>query len=349
MEEHLRKISNICRLCRKKINTNPSYTESNVETCIQLKNKILMLFSHDVTDDNPLQHPTRLCHNCSVKLNKVEYDGQYLSATIAEFEVHDDSCTLCRLHRLKEHKFPMKQAKKFDLDTLVDIAKENGFILLELLSKKIAKIALLNQDNVVTFLLSVKQDFSWTLMIYQREITQGSFFQSLPSILTADNIESMLQDLKEAKICIGNNDFHELVDYKVEGFESFLPTGNLEDQQLNIMTTNSLIIRASNCDVVLSKNHGPTRCDSCTKHRKALLKVNRKLPSIISSAVKKKRPHSTMNKKQLKRKLFDSSIEIKELQRQKRVLEKKLTQSTKEKGRYEYFWILSGSLILWIL
>ena len=66
--------------------------------------------------------------------------------------------------------------------------------------QKIAKIVLLNQDNVVTFLLSVKQDFSWTLKVHQREITQGSFFGSLPAILTANNIESTLQDLKEAKL-----------------------------------------------------------------------------------------------------------------------------------------------------
>uniref|UniRef100_A0A7M5XJU9 RAG1 importin-binding domain-containing protein n=1 Tax=Clytia hemisphaerica TaxID=252671 RepID=A0A7M5XJU9_9CNID len=147
MEGHSRKISKVCRLCRKKINTNASYTESNVKTCVQLKDKILMLFSHDVSDDNPLQHPTKLCHNCSVKLNKVECDGQYLSSTIAEFEEHDDSCTLCRLHRLKEHKFPMKQSKVFDLDTLVAIAKENGFILLELLSKKNSKNCFVEQGQ----------------------------------------------------------------------------------------------------------------------------------------------------------------------------------------------------------
>ena len=55
---------------------------------------------------------------------------------------------------------------------------------------------------------------------------------------------------------------------------------------------------------------------------------------MVSSATKKKknRPHSSLSKSQLKRKLFDSRVQIKELHRQKRRLEKRLEKSTNIKG-----------------
>lgn len=40
----------------------------------------------------------------------------------------------------------------------------------------------------------------------------------------------------------------------------------------------------------------------------------------MSSAVKKKRPHSSLTKKQLKKKLFSSSNKMKELQKENRKL-----------------------------
>uniref|UniRef100_A0A7M5WSY0 RAG1 importin-binding domain-containing protein n=1 Tax=Clytia hemisphaerica TaxID=252671 RepID=A0A7M5WSY0_9CNID len=152
MEEHIMKISNLCRLCRKKITTNDSY--SDVKTCIEFKDKILFLFSYDISQDNLCQHPNKLCHNCSVKMSKVNFNGQFLKTEIAEFEKHDESCTLCRIHRLKEHKFSMKKSKGFNLETIIDIARENGFILLDFTPEKEAKIALFNNESAVTFLIS---------------------------------------------------------------------------------------------------------------------------------------------------------------------------------------------------
>ena len=330
MEQHSKELLKLCRLCRKKVNINASYYEA--KTCEEFKDKILMLFCHDISKDSILQHPSKLCHNCTVKLGKVKYDNQFLKPSLAEFQQHDDNCSLCRLHRLSEHKYQMKQSKKFDLNSLVSVCKDNGFFVVDA-QISLVKIGLLNQSNVITLFITVNQDLTWKLKVFQRDISGDSFVKTLPAILSAENILDVLQELKTAKICAGNNDFHDLVEHKVEGFDSFKPQGHLEDQQLNVLNTCEVTIRSQECSVLLSSNYGPDRCEFCTRHRKTLLNMNRKLPSIVSSATKKKRPYSSMSKKQLKRKLFDSSVEIKELQRQKRLLEKKLNQSTKEKGK----------------
>ena len=166
-----------------------------------------------------------------------------------------------------------------DLDTLVSLAKEHGFIVLDFSSQKFAKIGLLNERNIVTIWLTIKQDLTWELRAFQRDILDGPFFEMLPSVLTVENIDNVLGELKSAKICIGNNDFKDLIEHKVEGFGSFLPKGHLEDEQLNVLTTTALIIRSAECSVVPSSNHGPDRCEFCSKHRKTLLNVNRKLPT----------------------------------------------------------------------
>ena len=166
-----------------------------------------------------------------------------------------------------------------DLDTLVSLAKEHGFIVLDFSSQKFAKIGLLNERNIVTIWLTIKQDLTWELRAFQRDILDGPFFEMLPSVLTVENIDNVLGELKSAKICIGNNDFKDLIEHKVEGFGSFLPKGHLEDEQLNVLTTTALIIRSAEYSVVPSSNHGPDQCEFCSKHRKTLLNVNRKLPT----------------------------------------------------------------------
>lgn len=76
----------------------------------------------------------------------------------------------------------------------------------------------------------------------------------------------------------------------------------------------------------------PDRCAMCSKYRKYLQKVKSRIDNIKSSTVKKKRPHVSCTKIQLRKKLFTSSIAIKELQKQNIILRKKIENAVQKDG-----------------
>ena len=90
--------------------------------------------------------------------------------------------------------------------------------------------------------------------------------------------------------------FGDVIENKVENLYYFEPNGKLKDKETNVVSSELLTIRSADCDVILAHEHEPERCDSCSKHRKGLLRLRRKMPSLMSSAVKKKRPHSSLTK-----------------------------------------------------
>uniref|UniRef100_A0A7M5VE59 Uncharacterized protein n=1 Tax=Clytia hemisphaerica TaxID=252671 RepID=A0A7M5VE59_9CNID len=84
--------------------------------------------------------------------------------------------------------------------------------------------------------------------------------------------------------------------------------------------------------MVLSIKFQPIRCDSCNLYRKTLLKISSRQKNVLSSAVKKTRPLSSCNKRQLRKRLFENKSQIRELQKQKRKLEKQVARSVKRDG-----------------
>ena len=103
----------------------------------------------------------------------------------------------------------------------------------------------------------------------------------------------------------------------------------VQNQSLEPLSTMTITLRQEDCHI-LHENHYE-RCVSCNSHRTGLQKRENKL-NLEGSTVKSKRPHSTLSKKQLRKRLFVVSKENKDIKRQKLKLEKKVSNMVLKEG-----------------
>ena len=114
MENHSKELSKLWRLCRRKIKLSRGYTLA--KTVEDYKCEIKMLFGYDLANDNAEQHPSLVCHKCSIKMKKIDSAVKKHEGDIALFSIHATAdCSLCSLQRLSEHNFKILQLKVFDL------------------------------------------------------------------------------------------------------------------------------------------------------------------------------------------------------------------------------------------
>jgi len=337
MENHILELSKLCRLCCKKIYSSKSYIiPKNV---VDKKDEISELFNYDVASDSKYKHPHQICHKCSVKLDWVA-DNKYEKVEIACFEEHKDgNCRLCRIHRLPEHHYKMIKSLVLDLNNVAVMARDFDFQQVITTSNTTVYLSL--QKIVAGTVKTIKSvlinaDLSWKFWMYSRQILRSNspFLSTLPIILTSETVRNFFYQLNNAKLCIGNDDFQDLISYKLEGnTTNTFKKGNIEDSELNGMfITENVVLRSSSCEVSLAASYQPNRCPSCANYRRTLKVMETRIPSIISSAVKKKRPHTSLSKKQLRKKLFTSGKEIKDLHRKQSILENRLQRSVTRKG-----------------
>ena len=257
MEKHKQNLAKICRLCCKKITLNSSY--SSAKTCFEVKDAIQTLFGHDISADSDSRHPPAICHKCSSKMNQAE-KGDFEKAAIAVFEPHrqhgdsvgdadgidsDSTCGLCKINWLTEHKFKMVKHKVFDIaSSFGSQASQFGF---HLISVKFSDPAVGSDgvffvqykpvNNRITVVKTVKihSNLSWQLWIYKREISKtNQLLETLPVALNSDNIINFFQAISLAKICPGNDDFHDVIQYKLDEISDVLfIKSTVEDKEMN--------------------------------------------------------------------------------------------------------------------
>ena len=119
--------------------------------------------------------------------------------------------------------------------------------------------------------------YAWHLFIANRVLPNTSYFgMSLPAQLTSLNIEQVLHKISEANICCGNDNFPDLIKFKLEkrcDINCFDKEGNTKAS-----LENNFFVQASNCIVVirvidceLLVDACKIRYEACSHYRRSIL------------------------------------------------------------------------------
>ena len=268
MENHLKKLQSVCRLCRTSILNSPRKCKYVSEYAQEIKK----LFSYDIKKDDLYIHPNLICDSCRRKMDECKKVDKVFCTDIAVFTKHDTDCTICKnlktlekhFYKVSKEKFEIeRQVEVLSMNHVVDVAKTCGFIeVVDNVEKNwciFYKIQV-DKNNFIVTDLSVKiyRNFSWTIYAFSKQVTSsGKLMQSFPSIIDSSTVEMFFNELSRCNVCIGNADFKDIIDRKLSKGEEL----NFKDKQNNVKAKlqnkylsdvqDCTTIRSVNCDVLV--------------------------------------------------------------------------------------------------
>ena len=336
-DNHIKKLSSICRLCRGEvIAPMPGYV--NPKTALEYKEEIRKLFLYDVSNDWLSIHPQTLCGKCARQLKRVTNPKPQ---TIAEFETHSESdCAVCS-NRLSIHSYKVSNEKLPPLPIkIVESAKRNGFIHAENLkaftfirTKDSTHAPIIDLTLYVTKDL-LSEDYRWQVIVFDKILSPDKVpaLKTVERLINIENVDRVFEHFASLSFCTGNNDLQNLIAARKEDDENTVH-GNtvLEDTKFNLLKDVDATIRHKSCDIILAEND-TQRCQHCQTNRKYLQKMERRRSSVEGLEPKAKKPHKTMTKQELKKRLKTVGKENKELKRKQRRMEKKIEKLVKAEG-----------------
>lgn len=340
MEKHKDILNKLCRLCKLSVTTETGY--KNKKKVLELKDQINRIFKYDITNDSGDVHPVNVCHVCASKLGGIKSTQKYETVNIADFQPHLEEGCFCSdkyLRRKKsfQHKFSLLKIKEFNLGDIESIAKSKGFICLISSDEKSTFATYDEQDNVLKLTASIYSDFKWNVYTHGKEVMADKcpLLNSMEKVICNEqNAVQFFTTLSECMVCVGNDDFHYLVEDKIGTNLSFKSKDG--DKDVAIIETKlrenlqycGKTIRRTNCPYLIPSSK--PRCTDCGDYRRILQKLQSRLPK--DSTVKSKRPHSTLSKKQLRKRLFNVSKEKTLLKKKAQYLEKKIHKMINDEG-----------------
>ena len=340
MEQHMEVISKLCRLRKQRIKLDTKYR--NPKPVVELKSKISSIFNYDISLDKENQHPKHICRVCMAKLGKFNPDIEKCEVTdTATFEAHSDISCFCykfcgrgRIQSEFFHNYQIVKEKAINLDSIIFEAQKEGFVQLKHDNEMIV-VAKIDDAYSAKITVKVVNDLKWTVFLSKMEIPKDCLLlKPFSETLSKENIDVFFKTLSNCIICCGNDDFDELIDYRLGSDLCF--KNNKNEIVANIQTgfesiaNSKKVIRTVGCQYLVP-NTKP-RCDSCTSYRSTLRTLQTRVDKIKGSSVKKKRPHCSLNKKQMRKRLFKLSKEKKTLQRKNRLLETKIKSLIDDEG-----------------
>lgn len=327
MELHKQSLLKLCRLCRGVIKTTHGYRR--VKSCVELKLEISSLFSYNVDIDDVDIHPQSLCGNCVRQVMRVNTKNSCNEiAKIAEFHSHRESCFCNGRVKLEKHTFSViKKKSKFD-----KITNLSNFTQVEFQNEDFriyVRHVLQGNGVYVDITLKVSNDFTWVVSVFNKELAaENKFLKDFPEKLTIGDAENMLSKLSSAVLCCGNNDFPLTIGKRKESVD--IGTSNrLESEQFDVFHKIKTTVRNENCQVLIT-NSG-NQCFHCNQNRKSLDVIEKRLEK-YGSTVKPKRPHASMTKTNLRKRLFVVGKENKMLKRRQKIIEKQIDKIVMREG-----------------
>lgn len=128
---------------------------------------------------------------------------------------------------------------------------------------KLCKMA--EQSNgavVVSITLFIKSNLSWTLQVCDRHVTQCTAIEHLPSFVTPQNVNELLQHIDRLSICPGHPDEHfvemakkkktvkdGLTSFNVDEFADITFNGHVYYSTLRVSTCEMLVPNGNVADV----------------------------------------------------------------------------------------------------
>ena len=181
--------------------------------------------------------------------------------------------------------------------------------------------------------LEITQDFYWKLYVHHKlfEAVSSDVF---PNQLTVLNINKFVENLNKCNICIGNNDFENVVQNKLEKNRDlvFSDMNNEEKAVLETIDMKDIrsvaTIRVINCTVLV---FGHFRCKLCKDYRKILSAMASKFKENDVS-FNKFTPHVKLTKEQLNVKTKYYAQEIRQLRASNKMLLERIKSVIDEEG-----------------
>ena len=119
--------------------------------------------------------------------------------------------------------------------------------------------------------VQVGKNLNWNIMVFGKSLGLDHPMRQKFPTLDATNLIEFFTCLKEANICLGNDDFSDIVKDKLNGNIDFKDSsGNtrayLETKDFNRINPDSITIRTVNCEL-LAEPTSSSRCSQCSKYR----------------------------------------------------------------------------------
>ena len=274
------------------------------------------MFCYNIREDIADVHPPHVCNSCRRKLDRCR-NNDVESCKIAQFVEHQDShCEIC-YSKLASYHFSIKikdpavvdkvSVKKIRICDVTQKGSSYGFqqLVTDDLSLDclvLSKPVYQESVSIITLTIKIFPTFTWQVFIYERLLPNYSaVYKVLPTVLTLENVDSFFDVLSKTNICIGNNEFQNVINHKFErGLElTFLD----KDKDCKaVIETNKLIdinkfdtIRGIDCDILI--HYTGIRCNKCLKYRSTLNMQSIHL--LGQGETKKHTPNIFLNRSQL--------------------------------------------------
>ena len=273
----------------------------------------------------------------------------------ATFERHDNTnCLVCH-KKLKKYEFSVKLSKVDSTPTVaVSLASENVQVQ-ELTSAEVQKKftvfgwATLHKSSnelvfrrtrisrggqiIVELTLEITGHFYWKLYVHHKlfKVVSSEIFSNQLTVL---NINKFVENLNKCNICIGNNDFENVVKSKLEKNADlvFTDKNNAEKAILETIDMEDIrsvsAIRVINCRILLFTHF---RCEPCKDYRNILSAMASKLKENDVS-FNKFTPHVKLTKEQLNLKTKYYAQEIRQLRESNKMLLERIKSVIDEEG-----------------
>ena len=259
----------------------------------EFKDLLLKVWNLHISQDNENIHPTNICSQCCktllyLKKNLQENLNDELEPRekkmkifdIYQFTAHTNACTFCTPRKKGRPTKLSKQKRILVTNHLLEIeniANTLSFTVFEKTLKEL-KLCMLNIHNnrpYVEKVIKIAANGSWSIEVLGMNIknVDNTNLSELPMAITADNAAMILENLKDLKVCPGNDDFYNLIKFRLNNTAKNFKDKSDEDvgilqthdgHDLNSVST----IRHKNCNLLVVASG--SRCGPCSAYRTAL-------------------------------------------------------------------------------
>eukprot|EP00111_Clytia_hemisphaerica_P010196 TCONS_00029800-protein len=334
MDVHLNNKDLYCRLCCGKI-------KSKSRNVADFKKEIELLFSHDVDNDEPSSVSTKICESCRRKVERV-HQGIYRAEpdNVAEFPNHtEEKCPICAKKVIPVTPFSVIKEDSLPLQYVNSVANKVGFVTVLIDKIKLVVAVLdLNESKLIihlTKVVQIKADLTWVLKINGRNLDENDqIYKDFP-LLNNKNLEEFFNCIKETVLCVGNNDFQDIIDDRLSNISEFKGIDGsikalIENNNFQQLKDTSSTIRSVDCSLVVSSSS--TRCERCSEFRRNTLNKIRYRKLNSPELPSKFKPNIYLTNNELRQKSTNLQVENKQLKKKIANLEKKLDQAIENDG-----------------
>ena len=344
---HQENLNHICRTSGERIKLTKK--SSHAKSVENYRAEIQYLFKYDILNDLDDIHPKFICENCRKKLDRVKLSPHQFktNSSLPLFKSHtDENCEVCKFQCKGEElslttRGDFVKVKKMNTKSLLCFATKYGF---ENVSKVMncdlntfcfAKITCNNSAPVISISVVVTCEGSWIVKVYGQPV-QGNHLQ-LPNSLKLDSdIELFFDKLSEAKICIGNPDFQDLLQKRINisNIEEFKDKDGADKAhfQSEQFVGLSKFTTIRHVDCIFFASPGQRKCKPCLEYYSTLKTLSWRMKNAKHEVPAKNTNNKYLSKEQLQEKAATLYKEVRSLRKSVSHLENNIIKAIHTEG-----------------